>query len=482
MNEMERHFAGVLQGDLKKLPGLFVQNGAVYLRGNTYYDTTEEQEEAILEQLNFLFELDRDLALGLALFPRLTEATRALVVDKAIRDRIGFDENRWLTPKQERELLLKLLNNMSISRALRTLARLVDLRVNNARTQKLIKAYVYGSITPWRAVKYRDKYTRLLRHVYGENYWYAMSFFSEAELKRQLPEEYRSDSEKLNCLAFLLNPDREWDIEVFSDFTGAKQDPELLLRLPLEVALGLRAKYHPDYPASKLYEQANVSNEQKARLVTAGKRHDVEINLHWSSVTARFIEAVVNKNSARLAALFDELERLPKNPRYFAIVDISPSMQGVDGQTWRRLATAIETAYSSGCTVLFTGDWTDLIYNPGVRTPRTKSLALIVAETLEVMEAGDTLFIFSDGYENVVDGLTNLVVKARPSGVRVFHIVSVFDASKKHTRWLTDEIFHQIQSVKVLELDKLEADLEDIHELFNTPERQIVKLLTGVKV
>ena len=445
----------------KALPGMFINAGSTYLARGTYYDKSGEQEAAIEAVVEQLFHLHRDALLVLGLDPRLSEATKTMIVEKAIRDRHGFDGPRVLTPRGERKLLNILLDQVSFTRALRANIGFVNSKINNARTQKMMRMFVGENITAWRAVKYNQKLWRIIRHSLGAQRFGWLQGFNIIPAE-QLRDDFgqRSD-ETIEAIWFLIMRDHDgaesypWTQQVLRDYYDARHDLDALKRLPMEVATGIAGAFHPEFKVEELYKDAKLSNEQKARVQRAAKARDVVMDISKSSISAKFMAAIAQGDTNALKNLLyvTVTVKAMKNPENtMAIIDVSPSMQGADEQGWRRMATVIETATMSCHDVFFAGDTSRFIEHPGQRKRQDTTLASYVAGMYdnEAIKDSMTVLIFSDGYENDPQGLlqkvTDVITKHR--NVNFIHVATVMDASQMHSRWLFGDPAKQLQISK----------------------------------
>ncbi len=341
-------------------------------------------------------------------------------------------ERDWID-LENRVVLERVWNTVPVPRLLREWAEWRKLRLNNARSKRLILEYLLGrgNLSSW-ALRYRPKLRRVLSHVWGDARTRRIrsaihtilrnetEAANQKELERWMLRYVRRDEEirrrVCEAVCFIFG-----DLKVpftdplFVQYVQALEDPEKLIGLPYDIAIGLRNRRHKDFPRKRLLESAEtqqrMSARQKVRLQRAGQREDVRVDMDLAALPLvdilRFGYEMGFDSDVRRAVkerIRSDAEKCPFRPgRIAVVVDTSRSMFGKEDRKLHPIAAALSVALllrevSGRCDIFYTGGGSTEFPIPSGDT----DLATAVLEAYKTDP--EIVFLLTDGYENVSAG------------------------------------------------------------------------------
>ena len=335
----------------------------------------------------------------------------------------------------------------------------------------------------FRAVKYREKYHKLIVHTVGKRKMSIMRqmcarpyaelrtdelHLLRRELLRYLP---RSLDEETACviIGFILGVRNEviqthQHTKLVRSYFAARETLDTGASLPMEVLEGIRSQYHPDTPSSTIFEltQRQLTQKEKMRLQATAKRREVNLDFdpRHQSVVSLYIYAFERGLNDEIREILQEKARAACNPHFAhqrvgILLDASASMGGSQTQHLKPMSIALAikdllVSNSQEAKVYVAGGrggetspgTTDLTIPTLIQPVGSTGLAERFLDLLEEDEL-DAIYIISDGYENTPAGrLNEVLISARSLGVSlpVIHIspVSAAESATGGVRQLID--------------------------------------------
>lgn len=471
----------LIQSFFKFLDGATTATGRA-----TFYNSKKEQEVALNQLHQNLFEKERGIY-GLAmLLPGVTDYSIQLGITNLLGK--GLNQGSILNAKQEQILIKHLATQLPAPRMLKLFIRFRQLRRNNARTRKLILGSILNSkrIELW-SVRYRRKMATALTHAWGLR--------TTGILFSILKKETISDKEVMildrhifsfvknkklvnrvaECIGFVLGNEKKLNLPLLSAYVEAKTNLNKGVKLPYEVLEGIRSVYHKDTPNEAVLDltKNNLTKGQKIGFQRKAETEKVEVAfnpMHYDAVKLYIyaFERGLSENIQHALQLKAEktAARLPIQFGNVAIlVDNSASMQGVGEQALRPMAVALATkdalvAASESAKVSFMNS-----VQSTQDLPMPYGDTSMAMQVLNMLKSGvDTLFIISDGYENSPSGRVDEIIRlARKIGVNtpVFQVTPVMAAESGGLRALSDLItVMPVSKPEAMALGMLKASFE----------------------
>ncbi len=325
-----------------------------------------------------------------------------------------------------------------ITRLLREFAKWRKLRLNNARSKRLVLEFILGNqrLTGW-AMRYRPGLKRALSHAWGDarsrrlkraaaEFLRNRGSAVDQELQRWAfrftGKNTRSTACEAICFIF-----REMAVPFenpqFAQYVEALSDPERLPGLPYDIAIGLRNRVHKDIPKKTLLgsraTQEQMSKKQQVKLQLSAAREGVRVAMDLSSQS--LVEIIkygyeTGFGSEVRRALDERVKsdarNCPVRPKHVAVViDTSRSMYGKEDRKLHPISVALsigllmkETA--GRCDLYYTGDVQDEFPVPTGDT----DLAWAVLQAYK--SDPELVLLITDGYENVTAGTLDHILGA----------------------------------------------------------------------
>ncbi|WP_436776839.1 hypothetical protein [Yinghuangia sp. YIM S09857] len=449
----------------------------------TFYNTADEQ--SVLERSAHadMAALDRRLYAGLVASPYVLDRARQTGVACLLSDGVPTED--------EAAAVRGAVARLTVPRMLNLYAMLAAERVNNARARKLILRTLLGgpALESW-AVRYRRKLAAALRHAWGAR----TAGIVRAILVRELAGEELDAKERRivaaeldrwaagrdravvhECVAFVLGATGPFTRPQLRAYADARSDLDAGRTLPYETLEGLRGRFHPDEPASRVLEltKGRLTAGQRLAKQAQAERAGVEVEVDFTrhdavrlylyayerGMTDEVADALAAR-ARRTAAGLGFADR-----RVALVLDGSGSMAGSDEQALRPIAVAlalrdaVREAAGEFREVWFGGRRTDdgLVHPSGDTAP---AYALLEALSWDA----DLVVVVGDGYENAPAGrFAEVLAAARELGIRtpVVQLSPVLAADAGGVRALAPEVpVAGVQRLEGLELTACRLLLE----------------------
>ena len=431
----------------------------------TYYHKGDDQMKALQKEIQKMYGLSKELPLIVASQKGATGQFVSEVLLNEFKHTLKggacniVNPIDWYDNGLSDKAVLTALNNLGengLPYILRLFIDLKDAKVNNERSRKIILGFIWGqSNLEFYSLKYRNKITKVLRHVYGQKKTsILLSIAQKAVVTGQFVVGSEKEMKILNeCILKYFNGEstRAFKLLLFlfkrdcgpnfvgvqypanefpllSEYQKAKTDITTVNNVPEEVLIGMVASTsHPQYhslwstkiqrEATKALIRKNVkvtSVNQQVRQTKSTTKLGVEKHVELEKATdflALYKTGYETTFTAELQSAIDKLAEKKKIVGFFyqnigVIVDDSISMTGnkVESKnTPRAIADFTAKVLGKSATNATFVKTTDVVTD----------LASSFIELLKKENTAcpyDAIFILTDGYENAYDGLTNEVI------------------------------------------------------------------------
>ena len=502
----------------------FLDTVCTATKRSTFYNSVEEQEEAVMRVHDEMFSLDRGIYAITCMLPGVTDYARQIAIAKLLGNpRDG--RNSLLPEDVEFKLLEWLAGSMPPHRFLKLVRTFAGQRVgnqragsiHNARTKRLILRFFFlnDNMMFW-ATKYRVKLRTVLQHAWGVNTAKAVGRVcardgrsrtnkDKALLAREIDRYLAKNdagqalnrADTYEAVAFVMGHEDCVRNTKLKAYVAAKADLNAGRGiLPETTLVGLRNTFHKTTPMADVLQAAeSVMSDNEKRLAQkkaskagvrlqfdASKLDLIELYVYAfeRGMGQRIVEAV--KQKAKTIA-----QRLPMRFQKVAVVlDASCSMHGGDKQPLRPMAIALAArdvleAMSVECPVFVVGGEED---GKLIRPADSTGLCDALLDALEAEP--DAVFVISDGYENAPAGrfaeVMHLLRKKVKCETPVYHINPVMAAESGGTRKLAvkDVTTLPLSNPARLGLPMLRAMMEsDVKSGLKLLAQMTLPLLTG---
>jgi hypothetical protein len=448
--------------DIKQtlIDGLTIASGSK--SSATYYHSKDEQMNAIRDAIKAQYRLSKELPLIIATQKGATgRYVSEVLLNEFKQTTKGGACNivnpiDWYDNGLSDKAILTALRNLAsddngITYVLRLFVDLKNEKVNNERARKIALGFIWGQENlEFYAVKYRNKISEILKHVYGEKKTSVLLQIARKQIdfvdnmiatekemnivNESVLKYYNGDAMKAFKLLLFLFRDvnflfNENEFPILSEYQKAKTDITGIQVIPEEVLLGLISDVkHPQYHtmwSTELQREATKAMIRKNVKVTS-----VNQQVRQTKSTAKLgVEKTVDlKKATDFLALYktgyetgfsdeiqDAINGLAEKKKITGfhyqnigvVQDKSASMKGHKQEsknTPRAIAdfTSLVLRKSAQKSVEVTtdGEITDIA-----------SAFVKLLKTENADEQFDAIFILTDGYENAYDGLTNEVLE-----------------------------------------------------------------------
>jgi len=523
----------------KKTSTSFTPDILTFVPKGSFYNTQDEQVQVIEQKWQDCLSEDRELFALSTILPgsafskgRMNYYMLAnpgkgpLAHDKVSDSLVSIDRINNIY-QLEPSIIQHNLDNESIPRALKNCLMLVDNRVNNRRTQKIILRYIFDrdiqdiiNI----AIKYKQKLARLIRHALGKQNLYNILNHDGKLFHKYIGKYCLESALSLHDVIYFLfdksNKATTIDYKLglytelrrcakVSDIDGFMLTANKKV-LPIEVLIGFRNTYKLDIPLSDVLETGKMSDRQNIQLQSTAQREDVEVEIDYKKQDIydlwKLFYAKVFAGNIMTDELVEAIDDKSKNKldidigRTVVIMDASRSMEGSDKRFLHPFLTGLslitvlpnvkEVLYVGGKLVSTSQDINHrehpLLPSVVIPSAATKMWsAFKEALTYDV----DSIVIISDGYENSVKGAFEYIYKRLHHPSKIYHINPVFASETASARRLssnlepmviddyrqlkTNLIFRLLQTDKVLAKNMLVSILAQSKGL-STSERSLL--------
>lgn len=462
-----RHVASLDKREVGQKFSAFLDVAGTATGRATFYNTKEEQKNAAVKVHADLFGIDRGIYGMTLLLPGVTDFARQTGLGMLLDQ--PYQEPSALTAEQESKLIAYLVRQLPPQRMLKMFGEFRANKVNNARTRKLILRSILNSprLEFW-SVKYRAKMKSALEHAWGiKMAGIVRSILSKtssrhtqkekAILRKHLDNHVIADGKGQKnvhqCVAFILGVERGLTLPLFKAYRDARDELEAGKKLPYEVLEGIRSKFHSDRTNKDVLKltKHTLTKGQKIEMQRKAEKQKVRVDFDprdYDSIKL-YIYAFERGLSRDVSSALEEKAResasgLPIRYGHVGIlVDSSESMAGDRTQSLRPIATALATrdmlmAASDKVTVRYSGGQED---DGLVRPAGETALAEDLVDVLK--EGPESVFIFTDGYENAPAGrLDETVRMLRDMGndTPIYQISPVMAAENQAIRTVSDKV------------------------------------------
>lgn len=436
--------------------GSFLDLAATSMKRGSFYNSQDDISKREEQLHQALISVDRGLY-GLTLtLPGTTDFSRQRGICFLLAG-ANKSASQLLTIDEEKRVLEALVSSLKPTRLLKVFLQLKELKVNNARTRRLILRSILSQkkLELW-STRYRQKLRLVLTHAWGQRMTSILRSILSKEPGQRTEKEkgllskhilrYRGKQSAVKvfqCVAFILGIEEALTLPLLTAYVGAKQSLEAGSALSYETLEGLRSQFHKDQSSERVLELTakNLTKGQKLVLQSKAEGAKVKVELKPEDYDAvklylyafkrgmsPEIEKALNKRAKELAASL----KLPYR-KVAIVLDASGSMAGHETQPLRPMAVSL--ALRDGLEQAATESMTTVAGGKtlfGARLIQPEGGTALASALLEAMKGQpDAVFVLSDGYENSPAGRTAEVLKAlRKLGydAPVFQLSSVFAA------------------------------------------------------
>ncbi|MFW6173260.1 MAG: hypothetical protein ACOC5T_05895 [Elusimicrobiota bacterium] len=449
----------------------FLDASSTSMGRKTFYNTKNEQDDALGKIHKSVFSINRGLYTSMLLLPGVTDLSRTMGIHCLLQQGYNNDEEFFLTSDEEKIIINELLASMPVTRVLRLFEDLKKQRVNNRRTRTIISRFVLGNdnFVFW-SVKYRKKIRDMLVHAIGYRQTSALKTILQKQNVERTSKE-RSFIQKsidrylpfginkkhiYDAICFVLGGTKEnWGAPLIRSFFEARESIEKGKNLPAEVLEGIRSKYHSDVSSAEVMKltQDNMSEKKKMQVQKSAKKKNVEIEFNpmKQGVVDLYIHAFETGMTNEIKkALKIKAKKASANNLVMAhehvgvVVDCSRSMRGDRTQKHRPISIALamrDMLRESANKATIKSSHGKTIKNciPSIQNETSLSQSLVDV----LIEKPDTVYLITDGYENSPAGRVAEVIKrVREMGnnTPIYQISPVMGAESAGIRSVSSEI------------------------------------------
>ena len=436
----------------------------------TFYNTRKEQETALASMHQRMLVSDRRIYSLIAGFP-INDRNRQLIC-----------ENLLASAKQATDLSLEdhviayVMEQIQFNRVLNMLCELVDNKVNNSRTRRIIRFVWEALIDEYRAIKYRDKVRRLLRHAHiPERSHDGPNADLKAEIHRWIFGKITKPSQV------------KYGVKLKARLR-ARTEYEAVFSLPFDIARDIAMSQHGK--TAEEFTKEFAGTQTKAAKGSATRKETMRAKNVAKEVEVDYLRFDLLELLNRLYRSPEEYEviapaltakalevagniQLPK--KVALVVDNSRSSLGSGERLYHPVAImesvirVCRALPETEATVFCVGPDMD----PWLRAEGASDLRMPLARALA--SRPDLVLILSDGYENVRAGSVSQILQTkavRNSGIGVVHMNPVTAAETKDVRRLADSLptyglLGPAQLPMALLLGQAEADPNLLAPLFD---------------
>jgi len=446
-----------------------------------FYEETDEQFQAVLQMWVNLFRHDRVL-FGLTTILNgtgyskgrmnhmLLSNPQSVTGTELVPDGLSFD--------YESKVILYNLSKERTPRALKNLLMLAggenQKRVNNSRTRKIILEFIFNrenKSLDGLAVNYKGKLKRLVRHALGKQDLFKII---NGDSKRFYKFIGRYNRHAIPVLLHLFDKKDFFKGKTKAHFPKIDQYQALkaaaiagdvdafkksMKGMPDLTVMGFRNSFKLPIEKKDVYEKAKMSDRKALQSEAAVKRTGAKAKVNYKKqdiydLWKAYYFKLLNNDPENMDKISEAIEYQNGNLSKIdlgeatVIIDASRSMFGSDKRPLHPFLTSLsllsiidnikEIIYVGGKTVL-TPDKSMQVVVPSGSTDLWRGL------TEAVLSGTNSIVLISDGYENTVKGMFNLVYKHfKDAGYEfnLIHLNPVFSADAKQgtARSLTEDL------------------------------------------
>lgn len=373
---------------------------------------------------NTLLEHNRMLYASLLNLPGLSAEDSMQIIQRllAVTEQGGRAVSLEVKKTEDR-LMGEVLPFLEVSKVLDGFKQLVALKVNNQRTANWIKSYLLGSpqIELW-VVSHRNTVAKLLVHAMGKQVAQTCLNFMLLKKGKRTDHQnaylekniYRFSGENKPLLVkdvylFLFGKLQKTQHEKLDAYLQSRKNLEKGKGLPYKVLRGLAATFHPKTESSQVRRLAG-KNKVKREYIVGGELVDANSTNLVDRIRKQYLEAA--KDEWVDQKILAEASRLPHwDARVALILDTSYSMLGFGARMHNNLSIATAIAQvlekrTSNMKILQVGN------KQATAFPQAQGVTSLAEGVLEAMTyQPEAVLVISDGYENVEQGDTEMVLQ-----------------------------------------------------------------------
>lgn len=443
------------QKQLQKIIPKFIDVCSTATNRATHYDTKAEQQKAVSEVHNALFNIDRGLYGVVASLPGTMDYAKQLAIYNLLSNPRNGATDTLTDSFQEFNILEYLANTIETPRTLKTFIGLRKHKINNSRTKRLLLRTILNSdkLELW-AVKYRDKLNKILEHCWGKRNTSIISSIIKKQLDSNTESPFVGDyKEKIiimkniynyvnfrliteeqlyQCISFIFGNENNITLSLLKSYIDSKQNIESGKKLPYETLQGIRSIYHPDFPAKDILaltkESATVKQQKNFQRKAKDESVELEFDPFKYDPVELYIYAYENGLTDEIThALKVKAKKAAENfilkyDRIGILVDNSFSASGDYTQKLRPMAITLATRdmlyYTANNPFIeyCNPDTGGYLSKPANRT----NLAKPFIKLLMNKPCPDAIYIISDGYENAPAGrLAEVINLTKKIGINI---------------------------------------------------------------
>lgn len=454
----------------------------------TFYNTKAEQEAALKNvHVEMLVENRRSYRLT-GLLP-IADRSQQLIVENLLEKSFALNDEELV---MEWHTLLCIAEGLPFNRLLNVYMRLVEAKSSKARVRKFGRWIWEKYADPFRVIKYRSKFRRLLRHAHipmsqmDDKRWLHLFCFNRLRAKNGLIQ-HRDRGHSWS--------ETGWPEDfpaMLKERLSAPKEYEALFRLPFDIARDIAVAEHgkkADEFAKEFSEKGRLTKKETLRARTQAKSvGQVDVNFdrfnlldlvryaHQHPEEWNDLKESVDRKAIKTAENWSLPERVS------IVVDNSQSARG-SGERLHYPISVIESlaraVQASGADVIskFVTDTGEGPYKTAGSSDLRKPLAEALAEL------PDLVMILSDGYENVSAGSVSQIMNTkavRESGIPVVHFNPVTASESGTVRNLADNVptfsISEPRQLPMLSLmGRVETDPHALDDMFKVMEEKLLE-------
>jgi len=414
-----------------------------YIPKGSFYEGTDEQFTTVLRMWQTLFTQDRVLFSLLTLLEGTGFSKGAMnhMLLANSQTGTGTDLTTEALPEDfEKNIIRHNLEKLAESRFSRAIKNLLMLtgsegfvKVNNARTRKLILEFIF-SRDPKNldslAINFKSKLRKLVRHALGKQTVYKILEGDERLFKKWIGR-YNEFSQPVFFHLFDKEPvlkgkvtgyfpliGQYWNLKNAAKAGDVEKFKKFMKGMPQRTVIGFRNSFRLPIDLSTIYEKSKLSDREKIQSEAAVKRSGAkvsEINYKkydiydlWKAFYFKLLSndtENMDKISEAINFRSDKADKIDVGP-CAVVVDASRSMVGSDERKLHPFLTSLSV-------LSILENVQEVIYVGGkqVQTPMGKAIIPMNHTDLwrglikAVKTGAPTIVVLSDGYENAVKGM-----------------------------------------------------------------------------
>ena len=447
-----------------------------------FYEETNEQFKAVMQMWINLFTHDRVL-FGLTTLLNgtgyskgrmnhmLLSNPQAVTGKELVPESLSFD--------YESKVIIYNLTKERTPRALKNLLMLAggenQKRVNNSRTRKIILEFIFNRENQHLdglAVNYKGKLKKLVRHALGKQDLYKVLNgdkklfykFIGKHNRHALPViQHLFDVQPITSkktVGYFPKIEQYHALKAAAVTGDVEAFKKLMKGMPESTVMGFRNSYKVPVEISEIYEKAKMSGRKALQMESAAKKAGTKVKVNYKSqdiydLWKAFYFKLLNGEPENMDKISDAIDHQSQKiskidlGEAVVIIDASKSMFGSDKRPMHPFLTSLsilsaidnikEVIYVGGKRIEAPNDPKMMVVVPSGSTDLWRGL------TEAILVGAPNIILISDGYENTIKGMFDMVYKHfKKSGYEfnLIHLNPVFsaDAKKGSARAIAEDI------------------------------------------